>query len=116
MEEAEDGLREEGQLPRVQPGNRSRPSHKRKAWNSCGRRPPASVWGAMDGAHKGWMAPTMNRGRPQLREMAHERGNPRKKIPTKEDTNERGYPRVVKCQFFYTEQNLQTKFYPKKNV
>ena len=77
---------------------------------------PRPLYGAMDGAHKGWMAPTMNRGCPQSREMAHERGNPRKKIPTKEDTNERGYPRVVKCQFFYTEQNLQTKFYPKKNV
>ena len=23
-------------------------------------------------------------------------------------------PRVAKCKFFYTEQNLQTKFYPKK--
>ena len=24
--------------------------------------------------------------------------------------------RVAKCQFFYTEQNPRTKFYPKKNV
>ena len=24
--------------------------------------------------------------------------------------------RVAKCQFFYTEQNLRTKFYPKKNA
>ena len=26
------------------------------------------------------------------------------------------FSRVVKCQIFYTEQNLQTKFYPKKSA
>ena len=25
-------------------------------------------------------------------------------------------PRVAKCQYFYTDQNCQTKFYPKKRV
>ena len=49
------------------PGNRSRPSHKRKAWNSCGRRPPASVWS------NGWRLQRMD-GR-----------HPQKKIPTKEN-------------------------------
>ena len=89
-EETEDGKKgEEGRLPRV-PGNRSRPSHKRKAWNSCGRRPPASVWSngwrpqRMDGTHNEQGLPT--------REITHERGYPRKRIPMEENTHERGYP------------------------
>ena len=41
---------------------------------------PRPLYGAMDGAHKGWMAPTMNRGYPPG------------KSPTKQDTHERGYP------------------------
>ena len=69
---------------------------------------PRPLYGAMDGAHKGWMAPTMNRGYPRgkspTKEDTQERGYsrkripsgyyPQKRIPMKEDTHEPGYPRT----------------------
>ena len=52
---------------------------------------PRPLYGAMDGAHKGWMAPTMNRGYPPgkspTKQDTHKRGYPRKRIPMKEDTH-----------------------------
>ena len=52
---------------------------------------PRPLYGAMDGAHKGWMAPTMNRGYPRgkspTKQDTHERGYSRKRIPMKEDTH-----------------------------
>ena len=73
---------------------------------------PRPLYGAMDGAHKGWMAPTMNRGYPRgkspTKEDTHEREYPWKRIPTKEDTHERGYQLSTTHKREYPRKRIPT--------